>query len=246
METQLSHSTPGTHPVTAAGTHQGPPLIPLPQTDTVTCGSGAPGQPRGSCPRPPCPPGGPAQRIRQAQDHPPLTRPAAQHPMEGGAWISGIHTIPHTSFNQGTKCAYMDMGGRTPAHAQLGTKPRPCAEVLTQLQESKPHSAPVITASGHSPGARSSPRAAEDPPCGASYPSPVAALNSPDPHTQGGGAPSLAQLTVVTRRRRLLTPAGPAGKRLSRRPGERLQGRRRRSAPGSRFAGHRKPHQKHN
>ena len=65
----------------------------------------------------------------------------------------GIHTVPHASFNQGTKCAYMDMGGRTHAHAQLGTEPRPCAQVLTQLQESKPHSAPVITAGGHSPGA---------------------------------------------------------------------------------------------
>ena len=75
---------------TAAGTHQGPPLIPSPQTDTVTCGSGAPGQPRGSSPRPPCPPGGPAQGIRQAQDHPPLTRPAAQRPAEGRPWISSI------------------------------------------------------------------------------------------------------------------------------------------------------------
>lgn len=212
MEAQPAHSTPGTHPVTAAGTHQGPPLIPSPQTDTVTCRSGAPGQPRGSRPRPPCPQGRPAQGIGQAQDHPSLTRPAAQCPPEDGAWISGIHTIPHASFNQGTECACKDTGkrGHLPrAHAQPGTEPRPCTQVLSQLQERKPHGAPVITASGHSPGALLLPQGSGRLPVRGSLPIPSDCSGLTWPPYPGRGAPSLAQLTLVTRRR-LSTPAGPA------------------------------------
>lgn len=44
---------------------------------------------------------------------------------------------------------------------------------------------------GTAQGPCSSPRAAADSPCGAHYPSPVTALDSPGPHTQGEGPPAL-------------------------------------------------------
>lgn len=121
-----------------------------------------------------------------------------------GAWISGIHTVPHASFNQGTKCTCKDTGredtcpGPTqPGHRDTGLHPSPQC-----YRRRKPHGALVIAASGHSPGALLLPRVAlKTPRAGAHYPCPVTALDSPGPPYPGQGAPSLTQLTLVTWRR---------------------------------------------
>lgn len=77
-------------------------------------------------------------------------------------------------------------GPRPAGHRTAGLHPSPqCyrSANLTALWSLRP----VGTAQGPC----SSPRAAEDSPCGARYPCPVTALDSPGPHTQGEGPPAL-------------------------------------------------------
>lgn len=140
---------------------------------------------------------------------------------------------------------------RLHGHGGKDTCPRPAGHGAAALRPS-PHSATgeqTAQRSGHygrwaQPGGPAPPGQLKTPVRG-QLPIPSGCSGLTCPPCPGQRCPSLAQLTTVTRRRRRLTPAGPAAKSPSRRPGERLHARRRCGAPGSRSTGHRRPRQKH-